>query len=80
MKCTKVTRACVILPLLIIAVILPSVYSKGAETWYSRSVYQVLTDRFAPPDGSPLVDSKCRNLKKYCGGTWKGIEQNLDYI
>jgi len=19
-------------------------------------------------------------LKRYCGGTWKGIEQNLDYI
>jgi len=42
--------------------------------WQSRSVYQVLTDRFAGPT------KPCTNLDDYCGGTWKGIKSKLDYI
>ena len=45
--------------------------------WKQRSVYQVLTDRFARTDGST---STCTNLSKYCGGTFKGLENHLDYI
>jgi alpha-amylase len=40
-------------------------------------VYQVLTDRFARSNGD---NSVCSNLSDYCGGKWKGITQNLDYI
>ena len=48
-----------------------------AEEWKKRSVYQLLTDRFAKTDGDT---STCNDLSKYCGGTFKGIENNLDYI
>ena len=47
------------------------------EQWKSRVIYQLLTDRFAK-DGD---DSKVTcNLGNYCGGTFKGIEEHLDYI
>ena len=47
------------------------------EEWISRSVYQLLTDRFAKED----YDFKpCDNLGNYCGGTFNGIKENLDYI
>ena len=47
------------------------------EEWKSRSIYQVLTDRFASTDDN-IKD--CENLGNYCGGTFKGIMQHLDYI
>ncbi|KAK4684870.1 hypothetical protein P7C73_g5293, partial [Tremellales sp. Uapishka_1] len=43
-----------------------------------RSIYQVLTDRFATPDNSVLPCDPAD--KRYCGGGWKGIENHLDYI
>ena len=45
--------------------------------WKARSIYQVLTDRFWRDSGDA---STCSNLSQYCGGTFKGIEQKLDYI
>ena len=45
--------------------------------WKQRAVYQVLTDRFARTDGST---SACTSLSNYCGGTFKGLENHLDYI
>jgi len=46
------------------------------KEWASRTIYQVLTDRFATPtSSSPSCD-----LSRYCGGMFKGIEKNLDYI
>lgn len=51
-------------------------YSKTKEEWKSRVIYQLLTDRYAHGDGSkPACD-----LSKYCGGNFKGIQNNLDYI
>lgn len=47
------------------------------EQWRSQSIYQVLTDRFARTDGS--TTAKC-DLAEYCGGTWRGIINHLDYI
>lgn len=47
---------------------------KTAEEWKSRVVYQILTDRFAGPTG------ECKDLNNYCGGTFKGITDNLDYL
>jgi alpha-amylase len=43
-----------------------------------RSVYQVLTDRFAREDGQNTYCDVSR--KEYCGGTWKGIATQLGYI
>ena len=45
--------------------------------WKKRAVYQVLTDRFAKENSN---DGACTNLSDYCGGTWKGLENHLDYI
>ena len=47
--------------------------------WRDRSIYQVMTDRFARTDGSSAAPCDPRD-GAYCGGTWKGIENNLDYI
>ncbi|KAG0647877.1 Taka-amylase A [Hyphodiscus hymeniophilus] len=47
--------------------------------WRSQSVYQVLTDRFARTDGS--TSATCNTGSQiYCGGTWQGIINKLDYI
>lgn len=47
-----------------------------ASEWRQRSIYQIVTDRFALPDGTTPE----RGLREHCGGTWKGIENRLDYI
>nr|AWM99293.1 glycoside hydrolase family 13 [Rhizophlyctis rosea] len=49
----------------------------SVNDWKSRTIYQIVTDRFARTDG---VDYPCENLRNYCGGTWKGIQNRLDYI
>ncbi|OBT61381.1 hypothetical protein VE03_09244 [Pseudogymnoascus sp. 23342-1-I1] len=55
---------------------LPIVVAKTAAEWRELSIYQVLTDRFATTDGS----SPTCAITDYCGGTWAGIESQLDYI
>ena len=53
--------------------------SHSKEEWKSRTVYQLLTDRFAKTnDNDPI---KCNEtLTVTCGGTFKGIINHLDYI
>ena len=51
------------------------VSSKSKEEWKSRSIYQVLTDRFARTQ-----DTGSCNLGQYCGGNYQGIINHLDYI
>ncbi|KAI5357089.1 putative glycosyl hydrolase, family 13, catalytic domain, alpha-amylase, Alpha-amylase, domain C [Septoria linicola] len=49
------------------------------DEWRGRTIYQVLTDRFARSDGS--TDASCEVVDgRYCGGSWKGIKDQLDYI
>jgi len=74
---TFFTTTLLILPLLLLLLCPLLAVSKTAEEWKSRSVYQILTDRFARSDGA---DHPCTNLGDYCGGTYKGIQNNLDYI
>lgn len=50
-----------------------------AEQWRSRSIYQVLTDRFARSDQSTTAPCDT-GARVYCGGTWQGIIEKLDYI
>ncbi|CAF1135540.1 unnamed protein product [Adineta steineri] len=57
---------------------------KNASEWRSRSIYQILTDRFSPPNytynqciENPLPENASRN---YCGGTYQGAIDQLDYI
>ncbi|KAL3461602.1 glycoside hydrolase superfamily [Aspergillus heterothallicus] len=51
--------------------------SPSAQQWAERSIYQVMTDRFARPSGS--ADGPC-DPYRYCGGSWSGIIEKLDYI
>ncbi|EAQ90248.1 hypothetical protein CHGG_02183 [Chaetomium globosum CBS 148.51] len=47
------------------------------DEWKSRSIYQVMIDRYAQTDGS--TDKTCE-MHLFCGGTWKGLMNKLDYI
>ncbi|TLD18466.1 hypothetical protein PspLS_10346 [Pyricularia sp. CBS 133598] len=47
------------------------------EQWKGRSVYQLMTDRYARTDGS--LTATCEP-QKFCGGTWAGLLKKLDYI
>ena len=47
------------------------------DEWKSRTIYELLTDRFAR-QGEDYKTS-C-DLSNYCAGTFKGIQQHLDYI
>ncbi|KAI0742260.1 alpha-amylase [Daedaleopsis nitida] len=48
------------------------------DDWRNRTIYQLVTDRFATSDDSgPHCDTSDR---QYCGGTWQGIISKLDYI
>ena len=47
--------------------------------WRAQSIYQVLTDRFARTDGSTIATCNTGD-QVYCGGSWQGIINHLDYI
>ena len=51
----------------------------SASDWRGRSIYQVVTDRFARTDGS--TSATCNTADRlYCGGSWEGLINKLDYI
>ncbi|KAL0945659.1 hypothetical protein HGRIS_014811 [Hohenbuehelia grisea] len=48
------------------------------DDWKAKSIYQVVTDRFAlPSDNGAPCDTA---MRRYCGGSWEGVIQKLDYI
>jgi alpha-amylase len=51
--------------------------SADANAWKSRTIYQLLTDRYWRSNGD--TQTPC-NLSNYCGGDWEGIIQQLSYI
>ena len=64
---------------LIVFLALLSVVFAGhtSEEWKTRTIYQLLTDRFGTSDDSSPT---CASLGNYCGGSWQGITNHLDYI
>ncbi|MCJ1307711.1 hypothetical protein MMC25_001359 [Agyrium rufum] len=54
-----------------------SLAASGTD-WATRSIYQVITDRFALTNGSTEIP--CADPNDYCGGTWQGLINKLDYI
>jgi alpha-amylase len=62
--------------LLLLQSLAPSARAADAAQWRDRTIYQVLTDRFANPRSS----AGCDDLGDYCGGTWAGLTAKLDYI
>ena len=70
--------------LMVVAMVIHAIECKTAEEWRSRSIYQLLTDRFSPSHfnyslcvETPLTEYSVRH---YCGGTYRGIIDQLDYI
>ena len=63
---------------LILTAALPA-FAATAAQWRSRSVYQVVTDRFARTDQSTTATCNTSS-RMYCGGTWQGLIKKLDYI
>ncbi|KAF2871413.1 glycoside hydrolase superfamily [Massariosphaeria phaeospora] len=55
------------------------VNAASSDQWRSRSIYQLLTDRYARSDSSTSATCNVAD-GNYCGGTWRGIINNLDYI
>ncbi|KAJ5894934.1 glycoside hydrolase superfamily [Penicillium taxi] len=56
-----------------------STLAASTAEWKRRSVYQTMTDRFARTDGS--TTHACNTTAGlYCGGTWRGMINHLDYI
>lgn len=53
----------------------------SVDEWRSRSIYQVMTDRFAWADDAISTFAPCQTqLGIYCGGSWRGVMDKLDYI
>lgn len=68
----------IIITILIFSLTISKIKSaRSTEEWKSRTIYQVLTDRFARTDSST---HPCHELHRYCGGTWKGLQNQLNYI
>ncbi|KAK0189869.1 glycoside hydrolase family 13 protein [Armillaria mellea] len=54
--------------------------SASADEWRSRSIYQLVTDRFAVSNDTGFGEYCDTSWRSYCGGSWLGITQHLDYI
>jgi len=49
------------------------------DQWRGRSIYQIITDRYALPNGADV--NACNvSAQTWCGGTWRTIMDNLDYV
>ncbi|RAL13909.1 alpha-amylase [Aspergillus homomorphus CBS 101889] len=56
-----------------------TVNAASRDQWLGRSVYQIVTDRFARSDNS--TSAACDPAQgNYCGGSFQGIIYKLDYI
>ena len=68
----------ILLLIAISALIFTELVQAGSkQEWKKRTVYQLLTDRFYRGNGDV---TPCKDLKKYCGGTFSGIKKQISYI
>lgn len=52
-----------------------------AQQWRKRSIYQLVTDRFALDNSTGSPKTFCdTSARAYCGGSWQGVIGQLDYI
>ncbi|KAJ5093297.1 hypothetical protein N7456_009158 [Penicillium angulare] len=63
---------------LLASLIGPAIAATPAE-WRTQSIYFMLTDRFARTDNSTTASCDS-SMGQYCGGSWQGIINQLDYI
>ena len=62
--------------MILVALLVTLANAMDKDGWKSRTIYQVVTDRFAADNMSYV----CPDLSNYCGGNFKGLMKNLDYI
>ncbi|KAL2826977.1 glycoside hydrolase superfamily [Aspergillus cavernicola] len=62
-----------------VALVGQGVLGLNSAGWRSQSIYFLLTDRFARTDGSTTAACDLAQ-RAYCGGSWQGIINQLDYI
>ncbi|KAJ7030168.1 glycoside hydrolase family 13 protein [Mycena alexandri] len=65
-------------PVLLSLLLASPTLAASADDWSKRSIYQLVTDRFATSNNS--VAPCDTSLRTYCGGSWTGIIDHLDYI
>ncbi|KAL2846172.1 glycoside hydrolase superfamily [Aspergillus pseudoustus] len=63
----------------LLGLLLNPVHAADLAAWKSRTIYQTMTDRFARTDNSTTQPCKTAD-GLYCGGTWLGTLNQLDYI
>lgn len=63
--------------LLISLLLISSAAGADAEAWRTRTIYQLVTDRFWRGDDDTR---ECQDLYKFCGGNFDGITKQLSYI
>ncbi|KAF7982410.1 hypothetical protein HWV62_28519 [Athelia sp. TMB] len=51
-----------------------------ASEWRKRTIYQIVTDRFALDNNTGTNVTCDTSLRAYCGGSWRGVIKQLDYI
>ena len=68
-----------ILSISIISILFTATNAADYNDWRSRSIYQLIVDRYARTDVSTTAACDPAD-QKYCGGTWQGIINKLDYI
>ncbi|OJI79356.1 hypothetical protein ASPTUDRAFT_179549 [Aspergillus tubingensis CBS 134.48] len=68
-----------IISLLVVTLGISTVNAASRDQWIGRSIYQIVTDRFARSDNS--TTAACDAAQgNYCGGSFQGIINKLDYI
>eukprot|EP00729_Bicosta_minor_P011305 gene11305-17960_t len=68
-------------PLFLLACITSHATGLSAREWKRRTVYQIITDRFALESGrQDQCDQGPCPYGNYCGGTFQGILDKMDYI
>ncbi|ORY30838.1 putative alpha-amylase AmyA [Naematelia encephala] len=72
MKCSIPIHA-----VLALILALPLGYAATKDDWRGKGIYQLITDRFAPPTPNAYCNPQDR---VYCGGTWATVESQLDYV
>lgn len=68
------------LPVRVLCFLLATAATIDVSEWYGRSIYFVVTDRFARTDSGSDEDVACDGKAHWCGGTLRGVQRKLDYI
>jgi alpha-amylase len=77
LRCSAVLSVALVLLSSLLCASVFCVHGASLAEWKQRTIYQLLTDRFARSDNS---STPCADLDTYCGGTFDGIVAHLDYI